>query len=43
MASSGANSNQVGGTKCFRHAVDNNGDRAMSMFVVGTVKPLDVY
>ena len=40
MASSSADSNQVGATKRFRHAVDNIGDRAMSMFVVSTVKPL---
>ena len=33
MASSRADSNQVGGTKCFRHAVDSNGDRArVSLF-----------
>ena len=40
MASSRADSNQVDGTKRFRHAVDSNGDRAMSMFDVSTVEPL---
>ena len=42
MASSRADSNQVGGTKRFRHAVDSNGDRAMSMFDVSTVEPLEL-
>ena len=37
MASSRADSNQEGGTKLFRHAVDNNGDRTMSIFVVSTL------
>ena len=40
MASSFADSNQVGGTKRFRYAVHNNGDRAMSKFVGCTVTAL---
>ena len=43
MASSRTDSNQVGGTKCFRHAVDSNGDRVMSMFDVTTVEPLELH
>ena len=39
MASSHADSNQVGGTKRFMHAVNSNGGRAMSMFDVSTVEP----
>ena len=42
LATSWASSNRVGGTKRFRHAVDINGDRTMSMFVVSTVKSLDI-
>ena len=42
MASSHADSNQVGGIKRFRNAVNSNGDRAMSMFDVSTVEPLEL-
>ena len=40
MATSRADSNEVGGTKPFMHTVDNHGDREMSMFVVSTVKQM---
>ena len=40
MAASRADGNEVGGTKPFMHAVDNHGDREMSMFVVSTVKQM---
>ena len=40
MAASRADGNEVGGTKPFMHAVDNHGDREMSMFVVSTVKQI---
>ena len=37
-----ADSNQMDGTKRFRHAVDSNGDRTMSMFDVTIVEPLQL-
>ena len=42
MASSYADSNQVGETKRFRHAVNSNDDRAMSTFDVSTVEQLEL-
>ena len=44
MASSRADSNQLGGTKRFRlrHAVDSNGDGMISMFDVRTVESLEL-
>ena len=41
-SSSRADSNQVGGTKRFRHAVDSNGGRAMSIFDVSIVEQLEL-
>ena len=42
MAYSRTNSSHVGETKRFRHAVDSNGDRALSMFDVSTVELLEL-